>query len=116
MVTGTDGTLQASEVTAQEVEFLAGLMGNAQEQLNLISSYSNVARANDTDFNEFARKSAVNGKVIPFLTARMTNAPFSSGTIALGMLFLDKSFSTDIYVIYFDLYAKSSGVSNVKPS
>lgn len=87
-----------------------------QEQIDLINSYSNVARASDTDFNEFAKKSAVNGKIIPFLTARMTNAPFPSGTIALGMFFLEKSFSTDIYVIYFDLYAKSSGVSNVKLS
>ncbi len=116
MVSGADGTLRASEVTAEEVGFLAGLTGNVQEQMDLFDSYSNVARANDTDFNEFARKSAVNGNIIPFITARMKNAPFSPDTIALGMPFLEKLFSTDIYVIYFDLHAKSSGVSNVRPS
>ncbi len=90
MVSGADGTLRASEVTAEEVGFLAGLTGNVQEQMDLFDSYSNVARANDTDFNEFARKSAVNGNIIPFITARMKNAPFSPDTIALGMPFFRK--------------------------
>ena len=34
VVSGADGTLQASEVTAQDVGFLSGLTGNVQEQIN----------------------------------------------------------------------------------
>ncbi len=36
VVSGADGTVQASEVTAEEVGFLAGLTGNVQEQIQNI--------------------------------------------------------------------------------
>lgn len=46
VVSGADGTVQASEVTAEEVGFLAGLTGNVQEQIDSTNKILNITQEN----------------------------------------------------------------------
>lgn len=73
VVTGADGTVQASEVTAQEIGFLSGLMGNVQEQIENIKSDIR---------NQFKTGSLLNGENIDdcLQSGMYWTNPYTTGT------------------------------------
>lgn len=77
VITNADGNIVASVITSGQLETLAGINGNIQEQLNNISFYNYLSPAPlitlSTGGDDFPEQSAIDGEVIPVIEALYPN-------------------------------------------
>lgn len=81
-----------------------------KNEYNSLNSAISIITASDSDFVNMIKSKAVNATQTAFMCARMTNAPFSNGTIAAGFILYIPNLRNNACVVYIDCYAKTIGV------
>lgn len=78
-------------------------MESTENQIGIVHKFS------DGDFVSKAKSIAKLNGVTHFICARMTNAPFSSGTIAMGYIIWVPGFWNRLCISYVDCYTMEYG-------